>query len=307
MRLFVTPFLRLAMVVIGAALLAPAGLVLAQEGDSAASGTTGTRIGDRFVVTLEVETEPGATVEVDPLAPTWQGVELVSIQSTEVVEQEGRVFHRLELVMAAFDPGDLQLTPTVLITSDGLVTRRELPSFTLSVLTTLPEGTEPVLIEPPRPLPIGGAQSPYLVPAVVAGSAIGLLLAVLLGYRLFRYIASRPRRAAPPAAEPESSWEPGALPPVEGLLSDPVGSYRALSATVRESLTSRYGFPARALTTRELVSRMQGEGVDRWQARLVAGLLENCDSVVYAGYYPAPDRRRADHNMAVEILEAMRG
>lgn len=298
---------RMTMLVACAALLSSTTLAFAQEGDSATSGTTSARIGDRFVVTLEVETEPGATVEVDPLAPTWQGVELVSIQSTEMVEQNGRVLHRLELLMAAFDPGDLQLTPTVLITSDGLVTRRELPSFTLSVLTTLPGGTAPVLIEPPLPLPIGGAQSPYLVPAIVAGTAIAVLLAGLVGYRLFRYIASRPRRAGPPVAEPEPAWEPGALPPVEGLLSDPVASYRALSATVRESLTSRYGFPARALTTRELVSRMQGEGVDRWQARLVAGLLENCDSVVYAGYYPAPDRRRADHNMAVEILEAMRG
>lgn len=279
----------------------------AQEGDSASSATPSTRIGDRFVVTLEVETEPGATVEVDPLAPTWQGVQLVEIQSTEAVQEQGRVVHRLELVMAAFDPGELELTPAVLITRDGLVTRRELPAFPLTVLTTLPAGTEPVLIDPPRPLAIGGEQSPWLVPAVVAGIAFAVLVLGFAGFQLYRFVSSRPPKPAPPAAEPGRAWEPGELPPVEGLLADPVRAYRALSATIRESLTSRYGFPARSLTTRELVTRMQTEGVDRWQARLVTGLLENCDSVVYAGYYPAPDRRRADHTMAVEILEAMRG
>jgi hypothetical protein len=288
-----------------AALLLGAAPAFAQEGDSASSGTPSTRIGDRFVVTLQVETEPGATVEVDPLAPTWEGVQLVSIQANEAVEQEGRMLHRLDLVMAAFDPGDLELTPAVLITMDGLVTRRELPSFQLSVLTTLPEGTAPVLIEAPVPLPIGGAQSPFLVPAVVASVAFAVVVLGFALYRLYRYVASRPPKERPPVEE-EPSWEPGQLPPVEGLLTDPVAAYRALSATVRESLTSRYGFPARALTTRELVARMQDEGVDRWQARLVAGLLENCDSVVYAGYYPAPDRRRADLSMAEEILEGMR-
>jgi hypothetical protein len=295
--------LALLLVALAALAVVPA---FAQEGDSASSATPSTRIGDRFLVTLEVETEPGATVEVDPLAPAWQGVTLVEIQSTEVVEEDGRVLHRLRLLMAAFDPGELELTPAVLITRDGLVTRRELPSFPLTVLTTLPEGTEPVLIDPPQPLAIGGAQSPLLVPAVVAGVALAVMVMGFAAYRLYRYVASRPPRPAPPAAEPERAWEPGELPPVEGLLADPVRAYRALSATIRESLTSRYGFPARSLTTRELVARMQTEGVDRWQARLVAGLLENCDSVVYAGYYPAPDRRRADHTMAVEILEAMR-
>jgi hypothetical protein len=278
---------------------------LAQEGDSASSATTTTRIGDRFTVRLEVETEPGVTVEVDPLAPSWQGVQLVSIESTDIVEQPGSTLHRFELAMAAFDPGDLVLTPAVLITRDGLVTRRELPSFSVSVLTTLPLDAPPLLIEAPRPLPIGGAQSPFLVPAVVASVAFTVLVLGFAMYRLYRYVASRPPKERPPV-EAEPGWEPGALPPVEGLLSDPVAAYRALSSTVRESLTSRYGFPARALTTRELVARMQDEGVDRWQTRLVAGLLENCDSVVYAGYYPAPDRRRADHSMAEEILEGMR-
>jgi hypothetical protein len=88
------------------------------------------------------------------------------------------------------------------------------------------------------------------------------------------------------------------------LLTDPVAAYRAMALLVRESLASRYGFPARALTTRELARRMEAEGVDRWQARLVGGLLEECDAVVYAGYRPALERRSADLTMAMQVLEA---
>ena len=88
------------------------------------------------------------------------------------------------------------------------------------------------------------------------------------------------------------------------LDSDPVAAYRALAFAVRRHLAEQYGFPARALTASELERRMEAEGLDRWQARLVAGLLENCDAVVYAGYRPAPERRRHDLTMAREIVEA---
>ena len=35
----------------------------------------------------------------------------------------------------------------------------------------------------------------------------------------------------------------------------------------------------------------------------VGGLLEECDSVIYAGYRPAAERRQADLTMAREIVE----
>ncbi|MGE5595616.1 MAG: hypothetical protein ACM3S1_06215, partial [Hyphomicrobiales bacterium] len=86
------------------------------------------------------------------------------------------------------------------------------------------------------------------------------------------------------------------------LHADPVAAYRSLAALVRGFIAERYGFPAHALTTGELQQRMEAQGVDRWQARLVGGLLEECDSVVYAGYRPAPERREADLTVAQEIL-----
>ena len=86
--------------------------------------------------------------------------------------------------------------------------------------------------------------------------------------------------------------------------TDPVSAYRKLASAVRGVLSDRYGFAAFALTTGELQGRMEARGIDRWQARLVGGLLQNCDAVVYAGYLPAGERRQADLTMAREIIEA---
>jgi hypothetical protein len=81
--------------------------------------------------------------------------------------------------------------------------------------------------------------------------------------------------------------------------------YRLLALCVRRFLSERYGFPALALTTSELEQRMEAAGVDRWPARLVCGLLNECDAVVYARYVPAATRAEADNAMAYEIVETM--
>jgi hypothetical protein len=107
-----------------------------------------------------------------------------------------------------------------------------------------------------------------------------------------------PEEAPPGVAVPDLSYAAALLE------SDPVTAYRTLSSAVRRHLGDQYGFPAIALTARELERRMEAEGVGRWEARLVGGLLENCDAVVYAGYRPASERRRADLTMAEEIVGA---
>jgi len=44
----------------------------------------------------------------------------------------------------------------------------------------------------------------------------------------------------------------------------------------------------------ELARRLVASGVGRWRARLVSGLLNECDAVHYAHYIPAPARAEAD-------------
>jgi hypothetical protein len=51
---------------------------------------------------------------------------------------------------------------------------------------------------------------------------------------------------------------------------------------------------------------MVRRGMDRWQARVVGGLLDQCDAVVYAHYRPAVERADADLTAAYEIIEMTR-
>jgi hypothetical protein len=86
-----------------------------------------------------------------------------------------------------------------------------------------------------------------------------------------------------------------------------VEHYRLLGACIRRYLTQRFGFPAVALTTGELERYMEARGVERWPARLVVGLLNECDAVIYARYVPAAPRVEADNAMAYEIVDTLDG
>ncbi|MQC18576.1 MAG: hypothetical protein DWG80_05840 [Chloroflexi bacterium] len=82
--------------------------------------------------------------------------------------------------------------------------------------------------------------------------------------------------------------------------------YGTIAEVVRGYLGERFAFNAAALTTTELEARMRGHGVDRWQARLVAGLLDRCDRAVYARQYPDPASADHDLTVAYEIVELSR-
>jgi hypothetical protein len=82
--------------------------------------------------------------------------------------------------------------------------------------------------------------------------------------------------------------------------------YGELSIAVRDYLEERFGFRATALTTRELERRARSAGIDRWQARLVGGLLQRCDAAVYAGVWPDPASADHDLTLAYEIVELSR-
>lgn len=276
--------------------------VFAQERDTSQADTDETLTGERFTIVVEVETEPGATVEIDPLAESWNGVELIQLVNVETTEESDYELHRLELVVAAFLPGTTEVVPVVSVIDDGVVTSRELPALPLTVVPSLPADAPAQLAGNPAPLPIAGGRSPLLTPAIVLGATA---VAVLLGWIAWRFIRRylerrrAHRRGAMSPPEPPTPM----LPTPQAMASDPGIAYRKIAAVVRNALGEQYAFPAPALTTAELAHRMPLEGVDRWQARLVSGLLENCDAVVYAGFDPAEDRKRADLNIAEEILE----
>ena len=284
--------------IVGAVLFATPALA----DDTVRPGQTVAFIGAQFEITIEVETERDAIVELDPTAPSWNGVEVVRLVSQVSVPSATGAMHRLTLLVAPFAIGTLEVSPSVIVTSGVDVQQRVIPPFALRVDPTLPANA-PLELSPLPPLTgIGGAESPLLRPALWTALIAGCLLFAALLLIVVRFLSRRFRRAEParPLVVP-----PPDLGTAEALIaSDPVQAYRTMGTVVRGELSRRYGFPAVALTTNELARRMEIEGVERWEARLVSGLLQECDAVIYAGYRPAPERREADLTTAREIVGA---
>jgi hypothetical protein len=274
----------------------------AEDGDAVQLSRTSARVGEQQTLTLTVVTPPGATVEIDPGAPAWNGVEVVSVSADVRRDEPGRSVHTIQLVVAPFLVGDIEFAPAVTIVAGAETTPRTLPPATIKVLSSLSPGDNGEISPLRPPVSISGAESPLLRPAVAAGAMLTATTLFLGLLYAARRVARRARLGPPAVPAPMSAADLGGA---EALIShDPVDAYRRLATSVRSVLGQRYGFPASALTTLELQRRMEAEGVDRWQARLVSGLLEECDAVVYAGYRPALERREADLTMAREIVEA---
>ncbi|MFN0093870.1 MAG: hypothetical protein ACKVVT_03715 [Dehalococcoidia bacterium] len=285
------------------ALGAGSGAARADDGDAARLAASSVFIGQRAGLTIEVVAPAGATVELDPLNEAWAGVEVVRLGDQTEEPVAGGVLHRIELVVAPFRPGAGAFRPAVVIVQAGEVTPRLLPELRWEVVPTLPDDAPLELTPLAAAREVAGAESPFLKPGL-ALAAIAAVVALALGCAgIVRWVRSRPPKAVAAAPVPFAPVDLGSAE--SSIDRDPVGAYRSLAVYVRTALGRRYAFPAHAMTTHELKSRMESFGVDRWQARLVTGLLEECDAVVYAGYRPAAERRQADLTMAREIVEAV--
>lgn len=258
-------------------------------------------LGEHLSATIRVTAPAGAVVEITPGTPSWAGVELVTTASPSVVTRGAESLWIFEVKVAALLPGDIAFAPTVVIVSGAEVTTRTLPPVPLTVLPTLGPDDPLELTPLLPPVAIEGAESPLLRPAIAAGAALSVALVSVLTLLLVRRWMRRPRRVV---ARPAVMQELPGLQTAEAVIdSDPVSAYRVMSSVVKTELARRYSLRATALTSNELRRRLEDRGVDRWQARLVGGLLEECDAVIYAGYRPAAERRQADLTMAREIVE----
>jgi len=309
----------LAALVFGAA-LATTSRVLAQTPEAAPSALDirvaldppEARLGERVEIIVSVTHPSDRLVTAGQLTPS-NAIEVIETRDpvSEVLDSETTVTE-FSYEIAPFEVGQIVLG-SVNITAlreDGTVTTMSAAIPPLSVFISLqPNDTE---LRPLKPqAEVAGAPPPLLTRASAAlGAAV--LSILVLGAGLLAL-----RRRKPPEAE-EQPAEPLSLEEVTRRRLDALGRsrhleagnfeayYGELSLIVRDHLEARFDFRATALTTRELERRMTAEGIDRWQARLVAGLLQRCDAAVYAHVYP--DAASADHDLTVayEIVELSR-
>ncbi len=304
-----------------AAALVLAATVLGARHASAAAPTVeefwvdapgGLTVGDHVVYHVILRTESGTRVT---LAANGLPPQLSLVEPAKVKTSRDGDFDRVEMTITAavFAVGDAELAPLKLRFRDssGQTGEVQTPTSRVFVNSVLPEDGELALRDLKPQAEVGTAPAPpYLLIGLVG--AIVALAIVLAAYALRRRALTRPApftvepAPAPLSAEDRARQVLDEAAETIAARGDYPEGYAGLAGAVRGYLTDRFGFPAFALTTGELQTQMVSRGIERWQARLVAGLLEQCDAVVYASYRPAAERADADVTAAYEIVEMTR-
>ncbi|RJQ09790.1 MAG: hypothetical protein C4558_05860 [Dehalococcoidia bacterium] len=274
-------------------------------------------IGDRLLLTLRVRHRADVAVTATPEAPA--SIEFGKPAVTTFTMPDGAVQTTVTWTVQPFVLGRVRLNPfpVAWVTQDGRTGRFQVqpPDFEV-VPTRAPDDTALRPLKDPVTVPGGPAAwlRPMLFVLAVAGVLALFIGAGILIARRLRPFFRRIRGGidVEPAPVPLTA-EASARESLDGLagmtLIEPAAFeryYGTIAAVVRRYLSERIGFNAYALTTEELDHRMTANGVDRWQARLVGGLLERCDAAVYAHRFPDPASADHDLTVAYEIVELSR-
>ena len=263
-------------------------------------------VGER--VTLEVRVAHPADVLVSMPRPTFPSTDFVSEQlPREEPQPDGSLVTVFEWTFQPFTLRTLDSGPVPVrwLRADGSRGVVEGPPVALPITPT--RALDDETLRPLKPqASVPGAPPAWQRPALIA-AAVLVVAAALAGLGWWvRGSRRRPAAVAVPEHGPEEHAR-AQLDEVRGLALDNGEAfqryYGTISLAVRGYLGERFAFNAAALTMAELERRMTGHGVDRWQARLVAGLLDRCDAAVYARRYPEPASADHDLTLAYEIVE----
>ncbi|HEY8490157.1 MAG TPA: BatD family protein [Dehalococcoidia bacterium] len=269
-------------------------------------------VGDPIPVRVEVRYPPGATVTPPALDPALGPFEVVEPPRESRAPADGGEVLTYEFTVAAYQPGTLTLPPLRFTYQGPGEPPRTLtaPATAVTIASVLPPDGGAALrdLKPQAELALPAARPLWWA----APAAAAVLVAAAAGFLMVRRRRARPRPDLRPPAAPRAP-EDAAVAELDRIAGMRLIErrefqtfYLLLADCIRRYLTERYGFPAVALTTSELRASMEPAGVSRWQARLVDGLLVECDAVVYAGYVPAAARAEGDLAVAYEIVEMTR-
>lgn len=279
----------------------------AQQIPSIASATlsaSSATIGDRLTMTVTVDHGDSFTVEGPGFGDDFGEFELLTIDEPRRETNGNASSTTLAYTFTTFTLGTVALPPLSIAwrgpIGEGTLLTEAQPVTVRSVLapgeTDLRPGKPQLDIAADAPSPIWPTAFVAIFAALTAA-----------GYWLVqRAIAQRPLAPGSVVLAPLTAAE-AARAALDRLAAEeprrePREFYAAVAYTVRKYLSERYGFPAYAMTRRELQRYTSRAGVDRWPARLTANLLEQCDAVQFAGFRPAPERIEADLTAAYEII-----
>lgn len=265
-------------------------------------------VGDPIALTVTVKHATGVTIETMSIDDQLGPLEPLGSDPPEDRAVSGGMELRLRYTVAIYHTGTAELPALTFnyLLPDGseqqVSSRGPVQIVVQSVLTA---GSDPNDIRPLKPqasLPTPASEQLLWVAGLggiaAAAVAVGGLTALLVKRNRRPVFVMQP--SAGEIARAELDRIASLQFTVNGELAE---HYRLTAICIRRYLTERFGFPAVALTTGELERQMEARGIARWPARLISGLLSECDAVTYARYRPAAARIEADNAMAYEILD----
>jgi len=266
-------------------------------------------VGDPISLTVTIKHLANVTIDTTSIDDQLGSLEPIASDPPDDRPAGGGMELRLRYKLASYHTGTVEL-PVLTFTytlPDG--TQAQVQSkapVPITIQSVLPDGADPTDIRPLKQqfsLPVPASEQLLWIIGG-GGIPVAFVVVAVLSYLLIwrkRPPQSIAVRHATQAARAELDRIMGLGLLERGELLD---HYRQLANCVRRYLTERYGFAAVALTTGELERQMEARGIARWPARLISGVLSECDAVVYARYQPAAVRSEADNAMAYEILDA---
>jgi hypothetical protein len=265
-------------------------------------------VGDQITLTIAVDHDAATTIEGAGFGADVGAFEIVAVAPPRTEQHDDASRTTIAYTLAAFRTGALTIPPQTITyrgtSGTGTLATAATAVTIASVLSPGDTELRPLKAQ----IDLGDPAPSPIVPALFVAAFAAL---TAFGYVLVRRAAAivpMPAPAAsvtapaPPSADQIARAALDAIAAAD-LAADAPEYYARIAATVRTYLSARFDFPAYAMTRRELEYGATDSGIDRWPARVIANLLEQCDAVEFATFRPAPERRAADLTAAYEIIE----
>ncbi len=222
---------------------------------------------------------------------------------------DGKVRREFTLVVAAYEPGEVEIPPVEVtyLGKRGEIRTAKTSAIAIKIASLIANEPEPALKDIAPPVPV---QQQDLLLAYIAGGLLAALLGGLITWLIVRKLRARVllRPGPPPRPAHEVALEKldrlGAYGFLENADNRPF--YFAVSEVIREYLGARFGFDSLELTTDELCAELQRSAGREVLLSEVQGWLSACDLVKFAKISPSAAESRGTLETAILIVTSTR-
>lgn len=267
-------------------------------------------VGDHIRLLLTVRHPEGVIIELPRVTENISPFEILDVRPVHDSKENNQVIVEAEYKITSFSTGELALPRLKVRYTEpsgvtGEIESSRLPITISSVLN--PNRSEQAVKDVKSPISISKDPVQYQQLAQIGAGALALVLILSVVIRRWPRITRAPANTLldiPPEEKARRDLER-----IEALYlgngrANYVEYYSSLAECIRSYLAEKYGAWTLGCTTKELKEKMEASGIEPWQARVVYGLLDECDSVRWARYSPVMARAERAITLAYEIVGA---